>query len=65
MDALEAARTLDLPAPGMEFRLGQLISVTRHRLILPIKRLSAQNVSFLQHGVYSNKNGLGCNYLTH
>jgi hypothetical protein len=52
MDALEAARTLDLPAPGMGFRLGQLISVTRHRLILPIKRLSAQNVSFLQHGVY-------------
>jgi hypothetical protein len=65
MDALEVARTLDLSAPGMGFRLGQLISVTRHPLILPIKCLSAQNVSFLLLGVYSNKKGLGCNYLTH
>jgi hypothetical protein len=65
MDALEVARILDLPAPGTGIRLWQLISVTRHRLILPIKCLSAQNVSFLLAGVYSNKNGLGYNYLTH
>jgi hypothetical protein len=65
MDALEAARTLDLSALGTGIRLWQLISVTRHRLILPIKCLSAQDVPFLLHGVYSNKNGLGYNYLTH